>query len=100
LFTVTFLNKELDVIVESSITSLVCHTCDPDIDVLNKFDPFKVEFSDVELVSRLLLNMVDVVTSEFCSVESVTFEVVELEFVKFEADILEFVSIVESFIVE
>ena len=85
LFTVTFLSKELALIKESSIISLVCHTCDPDIVVLNKFDPFMVEFVEVELINRLLLNMVDVVTSEFCSVESFMFEVVELEFVKFES---------------
>jgi len=100
LFTVTFLSFEFEVIDESSIISLVCHTCDPDIVVLNKFDPLSVEFSEVELVSKLLLNIVDVVTSEFCSTESFMFEVVELDVDKFELYNLEFVSIVESFIIE
>ena len=53
MFTVTFLNNELDVIVESSITSLVCQTCEPDIVVLNNVDPLSVEFVEKESVSKL-----------------------------------------------
>jgi len=83
LLTVTFLSNDVDVIVESSITSLVCQICDPVIVVLKRFVPLSVDPVDAESVSRLWLNIVDVVTSEFSSVESVTFDVVELEFVRF-----------------
>ena len=96
LLTVTFLSFEFDKINESSITSLVCHNCDPDIVVLNKFDPLSVEFVEVEFVNRLVLNIVEVVTSEFCSVESFTFEVVELDIDKFELYNFELVSIIDS----
>jgi len=95
LLTVTFLNNELVLITESSITSLVCQTCDPVIVVLNRFVPFSIDPVDAESVSMLWLNIVDVVTSEFCSIESLMFDVVEFEFVRFELYIFEFVSIIE-----
>ena len=84
MLTVTFRSKELLIISESSTISLVCHNCEPDIVVLNRFVPFRLEFVEIEFVSRLLLNIVDVVTSEFCSVESLIVEFVEFEFVRVE----------------
>jgi hypothetical protein len=84
LLTVTFLNNELTLIVESSITSLVCQTCEPEIDVLNKFVPLSVDPTDTEFVSKLWLKIVEVVESEFVKTESLMLDVVEFEFVMFE----------------
>ena len=95
LLTVTFRNKELVLITESSMISVVCHICEPDIIVLNRFVLFNVEFVDVELVNNELSNIVDVVISEFSSVESFIFDCVELEFVSLELYTVEFVSIIE-----
>ena len=100
MFTVAFLSSELVVIVESFMISPICHTCDPEIMVLRRFVPFKVEVVETEFVNSELLNIVDDVVSEFISVESFMLEFVELELVKIELLIFELVSIVESLIVE
>ncbi len=100
LLTVTFLNNELDDITESSIISVVCQTCEPDINVLNSVELFSVEFAAAVFVNNELSNIIDVVTSEFISVESFMLEVVEFESVIVESPIMEFASIAESFITE